>query len=261
MLFFYRNAIFILSGIVWLDVPHIMSYSDLGDFCGERDHLVVSFMILSLFFFLFGFFVCTFSAERRPISDKILSMQLDYVTALHTELEEIMDRVRCYTPKIDTDSAIPPESMKLFALQRAKFVATFRRLRNEACFCVLSTSITRLDSTRLTLGLIFFKTHAPIHLVFVLPRLSTVHDRSVLTALCGMGRTRPVFPPQVRHWQDVACQCASVPSQQEITPLRLHVAQQLEEFRCRRLTYLIPRGQNPWKRCLHRIIRRAFHKP
>lgn len=41
--YFYRNAMLIRSGIVSIDVPYNMSYSDLGDFCCELDHLVVSF--------------------------------------------------------------------------------------------------------------------------------------------------------------------------------------------------------------------------
>lgn len=55
--YFYRNAMLIRSGIVSIDVPYNMSYSDLGDFCCELDHLVVSCFV---FLFLFLWFVYTY---------------------------------------------------------------------------------------------------------------------------------------------------------------------------------------------------------
>lgn len=105
--YFYRNATLIRSGIVTIDVPYNMSYSDLGDFCCELDHMV-----------------------------------LDYVAGLHTELEEIMDSARCYTPKIDMDSVILPEKMKELVLQRAENFDIFRRLRKEVCDNVIYISVT-----------------------------------------------------------------------------------------------------------------------
>lgn len=97
--FFYRNATLIRSGIVTIDVPYNMPYSDLGDFCCELDHMV-----------------------------------LDYVAGLHTELDEIMDSARCYSPKVDMDSVILPEKMKDLVLQRAENFDVFRRLRKEVGF-------------------------------------------------------------------------------------------------------------------------------
>lgn len=100
--FFYRNATLIRSGIVTIDVPYNMSYSDLGDFCCELDHMV-----------------------------------LDYVAGLQTKLEEIMDSARCYTPKVDMDSVILPKKMKDLVLQRAENFDIFRRLRKEVRFFFL----------------------------------------------------------------------------------------------------------------------------
>lgn len=97
--YFYRNANLIRSGIVTIDVPYNMPYSDLGDFCCELDHMV-----------------------------------LDYVAGLHTELEEIMDSARCYSPKVDMDAVILPEKMKDLVLQRAENFDIFRKLRKEVGF-------------------------------------------------------------------------------------------------------------------------------
>ncbi|PXF46186.1 Protein SAV [Gracilariopsis chorda] len=97
--YFYRNATLIRSGIVTIDVPYNMTYSDLGDFCCELDHMV-----------------------------------LDYVAGLSTELDEIMDSARCYSPKIDMDSVILPEKMKQLVLQRVENFEVFRKLRKEIGF-------------------------------------------------------------------------------------------------------------------------------
>eukprot|EP00178_Gracilaria_changii_P000008 TRINITY_DN0_c1_g2_i3.p1 TRINITY_DN0_c1_g2~~TRINITY_DN0_c1_g2_i3.p1 ORF type:complete len:696 (+),score=115.22 TRINITY_DN0_c1_g2_i3:123-2210(+) len=97
--YFYRNATLIRSGIVTIDVPYNMTYSDLGDFCCELDHMV-----------------------------------LDYVAGLSTELDEIMDSARCYSPKIDMESVILPKKMKELVLQRVENFEVFRRLRREVGF-------------------------------------------------------------------------------------------------------------------------------
>ncbi|KAI0561190.1 AAA+ ATPase [Gracilaria domingensis] len=97
--YFYRNATLIRSGIVTIDVPYNMTYSDLGDFCCELDHMV-----------------------------------LDYVAGLSTELDEIMDSARCYSPKIDMESVILPKKMKELVLQRVENFEVFRRLRKEVGF-------------------------------------------------------------------------------------------------------------------------------
>ncbi|CAN8066878.1 unnamed protein product, partial [Agarophyton chilense] len=97
--YFYRNATLIRSGIVTIDVPYNMTYSDLGDFCCELDHMV-----------------------------------LDYVAGLTTELDEIMDSARCYSPKIDMESVILPKKMKDLVLQRVENFEVFRRLRREVGF-------------------------------------------------------------------------------------------------------------------------------
>ena len=96
--FFYRNATLIRSGIVTIDVPYDMPYSDLGDFCCELDRMV-----------------------------------LDYVAGLHTELNEIMDSARCYIPNVDMNSVILPQRIKDLVLQRAENFEVFRRLRKEVC--------------------------------------------------------------------------------------------------------------------------------
>lgn len=97
--YFYRNASLIRSGIVTIDVPYNMPFSDLGDFCCELDHMV-----------------------------------LDYVAGLQTELDEIMDSARCYSPKMDMDSVILPKKMKDLVLQRTEHFEIFRRLRKEVRF-------------------------------------------------------------------------------------------------------------------------------
>lgn len=90
----------IRSGIITIDVPYNMSFSDLGDFCCELDHMV-----------------------------------LDYVAGLHTELDEIMDSARCYSPKVDMDSVVLPKKMKDLVLQRAENFDIFRKLRKEVRDC------------------------------------------------------------------------------------------------------------------------------
>eukprot|EP00177_Eucheuma_denticulatum_P008630 GFKZ01015705.1.p1 GENE.GFKZ01015705.1~~GFKZ01015705.1.p1 ORF type:complete len:1234 (-),score=182.58 GFKZ01015705.1:566-4000(-) len=97
--YFYRNATLIRSGIVTIDVPYNMPFSDLGDFCCELDHMV-----------------------------------LDYVAGLQTELDEIMDSARCYSPKVDMESVILPKKMKDLVLQRTEHFEIFRRLRKEVGF-------------------------------------------------------------------------------------------------------------------------------
>lgn len=97
--FFYRNATLVRSGIVTIDVPYNMPFSDLGDFCCELDHMV-----------------------------------LDYVAGLQTELDEIMDSARCYAPKVDMDAVILPKRMKDLVLQRTEHFEIFRRLRKEVGF-------------------------------------------------------------------------------------------------------------------------------
>lgn len=73
-----------------------MPFSDLGDFCCELDHMV-----------------------------------LDYVAGLQTELDEIMDSARCYSPKVDMGAVILPKKMKDMVLQRTEHFEIFRRLRKE----------------------------------------------------------------------------------------------------------------------------------
>lgn len=104
--FFYRNSSLVRSGIITIDTPYTMPYSDLGDSCCELDHMV-----------------------------------LDYVAGLHTELNEIMDSARCYRPNVKMDSVILPKPMKDLVLQSAENFEVFRRLRKE-----VSTSRTFFQS-------------------------------------------------------------------------------------------------------------------
>lgn len=109
--FFYRNSNLVRSGIITIDVPYNMPYSDLGDSCCELDHMV-----------------------------------LDYVAGLHTELSEIMDSARCYRPNIDMDSVILPKNMKDLVLQSAENFDVFRRLRKEVTLYSSSSAVPPMVS-------------------------------------------------------------------------------------------------------------------
>ena len=97
---FYRKAALVRSGIIKINVPpYDISFSDLGEYSCELDHMV-----------------------------------LDYVAGLETELSEIMDNARCFLPQVSLDSVVLPEKVKEQVLQRVENFEVFRKMRKELGF-------------------------------------------------------------------------------------------------------------------------------
>lgn len=90
---FYRRGRLVRSGIITIDQPYGL-LGDLGECIVELDHMV-----------------------------------LDYVAGLQTEIDELMDSARCYTPNVSMDSVVLPKEMKDMVLKQAENFELFRKLR------------------------------------------------------------------------------------------------------------------------------------
>jgi SpoVK/Ycf46/Vps4 family AAA+-type ATPase len=90
---FYRRGRLIRSGIISVDTPYGI-LGDLGECIVDLDHMV-----------------------------------LDYVAGLQTEIDELMDSARFYTPKVSMDSVVLPKDMKNLVIRQAESFELFRKVR------------------------------------------------------------------------------------------------------------------------------------
>lgn len=91
---FYKRGRLVRSGCITVESPY--GLADLGESLCDLDHMV-----------------------------------LDYVAGLKTEIDELMDSARCYTPKTTMDSVVLPMHMKDLVLRQAENFELFRKLRKD----------------------------------------------------------------------------------------------------------------------------------
>lgn len=91
---FYKRGRLVRSGCITVESPY--GLADLGESLCDLDHMV-----------------------------------LDYVAGLKTEIDELMDSARCYTPKTTMDSVVLPMHMKSLVLRQAENFELFRKLRKD----------------------------------------------------------------------------------------------------------------------------------
>lgn len=91
---FYKRGRLVRSGCITVEAPY--GLADLGESLCDLDHMV-----------------------------------LDYVAGLKTEIDELMDSARCYSPKVEMDSVVLPKQMKDLVLRQAENFELFRKLRKD----------------------------------------------------------------------------------------------------------------------------------
>jgi SpoVK/Ycf46/Vps4 family AAA+-type ATPase len=91
---FYKRGRLVRSGCITVEAPY--GLADLGESLCDLDHMV-----------------------------------LDYVAGLKTEIDELMDSARCYTPKVTMDAVVLPKQMKELVLRQAENFELFRKLRKD----------------------------------------------------------------------------------------------------------------------------------
>jgi hypothetical protein len=92
---FYKRGRLVRSGIINVEAPYSLLV-DLGECAVDLDHLI-----------------------------------MDYCVGLRTEVDELMDSARCYTPKVSMDTVVLPTDMKELLLRQAENYELFRKLRKE----------------------------------------------------------------------------------------------------------------------------------
>ena len=96
---FYKNSRLVSSGLITLHTHSSSDSTDIGEYACVLDR-----------------------------------MAFDYIVGLQTELTEIIESARCYTPEVDMETVILPEKMKRLAVQRVENFELFRKLRKEMGF-------------------------------------------------------------------------------------------------------------------------------